>query len=162
MDVGVGELVERRVASGVGAGVGERAPRGAEDGVACSDGPATLIVTEMVAGLPVTGWFVVGLVALIMMLVVKLLPPVIPAASTLTVRVVLPPAVTLLPEVGDSETKDGAPPASFAFQFTGIPPVFLIVIGCDELCPLSTLMARLLGAISSAGGALMASETFTC
>ena len=73
--------------------------------------------------------------------------------------VVLVPPARFVPEVAESEMKDGAPGARDALQFKGRPPVLLvllIVMGCDDV-PEVTLNGIVAVLTPSAGGAVMSS-----
>ena len=78
-----------------------------------------MIVIGTVAGLPAVDWLVDGSTALILTLVLNVCPPAIPVAFTITLIVVFVPPARFVPEVAESETKDGASEARAAFQFNG-------------------------------------------
>ena len=81
---------------------------------------------------------------------------VMPVVFTTTSVVVLAPPARLVPEVADSEIKEGVPAARAALQFNGRLPVLLIVIG-SETVPLDTLMEATGGLTLSVAGAVISS-----
>ena len=63
-----------------------------------------VIVTDTVDGLPVTARLVMGSIALMITLVVTVVPPGNPVASTITLIIALEPPARFVPEVAESET----------------------------------------------------------
>lgn len=119
-----------------------------------------LMVTVTVTGLPETPLPVSGSMPLIVTPVVKVEPPLTPLASTMTLTEVLAPPARFVPDVAESETKLGAPEASAADQFSGIPPVLSMPIGW-EVVPVVTLKVRLPGPTEREGPASTLRATLT-
>lgn len=63
-----------------------------------------VIVTDTVDGLPFTARLVMGSIALMTTLVVTVVPPSNPVASTITLIVALEPPARFVPESAESET----------------------------------------------------------
>src|SRR5579875_40322 len=127
----------------------------------CMVGGAMLMVMGTVTGLPTTALPVIGSMALIVALVVYVVPPCKPLASTITSMLVPVPPTRPVPDVADSETKDGALGSSAAVQFNGSPPALLIAI-CWSLDPVLTLNVSAPGPAFSTGAAITLVVIPTC
>lgn len=117
-----------------------------------------MIVTGTVIGLSCEGRPVLLSIALIRIFVENTCPPFMPVASICTLMVVPAPLTSPLPELAESERKEGALAARLACQLSAEPPPLLMVNGCDA-GPLVTLKVSEPGFTFKFEGAVTLSAT---